>query len=392
MRILHVASFSGNIGDHANHSGFRSCMRQYICDDIEYTNMEIRKFYKSWGMKKFDLEFAEYANTFDLLVIGGGNLFEMCWDYSSTGTTIDLSSDLLNRIKCPILFNALGIDDKEGSVSKQNIEKFGRLLSELTSSEKYLVSVRNDGSKEIAKKYYSPVITDKIIEVPDGGFFAVPKEYIHVELPKDYNIIAINVAGDSANYRFSTDGMDGRITEEEFVLECAAYINRMLELDSKIFFVFVPHIALDYKLIAKIVDNIKDYFLRTRISIAPCINGAITDGDYILDIYRRSVLTLGMRYHANICSMTVGTPSIGIVNLYKHKCLFDNIGLSDRVVASDLPKFNERLYNKTIEFMQKMTEKAEENKRLYVRLTKKNEHYFNLIRQFLTDNKIMVES
>jgi hypothetical protein len=390
MRVLHIASFDGNIGDHANHSGFRRCMNQYISSDIEYTNMEIREFYKSWNLRRFDMDFADYVNAFDLLVIGGGNFFEMCWDYSSTGTTIDLSPSLLKMIKCPILFNGLGIDDKKGTVSEDNIDKFGRFLSELTSSDRYLVSVRNDGSKEIAEKYFSSTITDKVIKIPDGGFFVLPKDYIHPEIPEGYKVIAINVAGDSAGNRFSTDGKDGRIAEREFVLECAEYINQMLELDSKIFFVFVPHIAMDNSLISKVIGNVKDCFVRRRISIAPCVNGSLTDGDYNLDIYRKSMLTLGMRYHANICSLAVGTPSIGIVNFHKHKCLFEDIGLSDRVVASDLPDFKTRLYNKTLEFMDNIDEKKEENKKLYERLNKENELYFNLIRRFLLGNNLLV--
>lgn len=392
MKILHMASFDGNVGDHANHSGFRKSMEQYIDAYIEYTNIEIREFYKSWNIRKFDMNFVNYVNTFDLLIIGGGNFFEMCWDYSSTGTTIDLSIELLEKIECPILFNGLGVDDKNGTVSEQNIKKFGQFLSVLTSSNRYLVSVRNDGSKEIAAKYYSPTIMNRILKVPDGGFFVVPKDYVHVEIPNSYNVIAINVAGDSANYRFSLDGMDGRITEKEFVIECAEYINRMLEFDGNIFFVFVPHIAKDYELVSKIINNIKDSYVRTRISIAPCVNGTITDGDYILDIYRKSILSLGMRYHANICSLAVDTPSIGIVNFYKHKRLFEDIGLSNRIVASDFPDFSKRLYDKTVEFLNNIQHKKEENHKLMLKLNKENEAYFTSINQFLIDNNLMISS
>ena len=97
MKILHVASFNGNIGDFANHSGFRKCLNNYIGEQIEYTNLEIREFYKSWNLRKFDNDFVDLANQFDLLVFGGGNFFEMCWDYSSTGTTIDLSEEILKK-------------------------------------------------------------------------------------------------------------------------------------------------------------------------------------------------------------------------------------------------------------------------------------------------------
>lgn len=392
MKILHLASFDGNVGDHANHSGFRSSMDQYIDETKEYTNMEIREFYKSWNLRRFDMELVDYINTFDLLVIGGGNFFEMCWDYSSTGTTIDLSKELLTSIQCPILFNGLGIDDKNGTVSEQNIKKFGKFLSTITSSNQYLVSVRNDGSKEIAAKYFPPSIMDRIIKVPDGGFFVNPKEYEHVEIPHGYNIIAINLAGDSPNIRFSSDGMDGRITEKEFISQFAKYLMHILEYDDNLFVVFVPHIIKDYELITKVINNVIDCLVRTRISIAPCVNGSITDGDYIMDIYRKSTLSLGMRYHANVCSLAVDTPFIGIVNFYKHKRLFYDIGLSDRMVESDLPDFSNRLYDKTIEFFDMKDSKKEENQNIKFKLIKENEKYFTLIKQFLLDNNLLDDS
>ena len=44
MKILHLASFTGNIGDNANHSGFRYWFEKYN-DEAEWTELEIREFY-----------------------------------------------------------------------------------------------------------------------------------------------------------------------------------------------------------------------------------------------------------------------------------------------------------------------------------------------------------
>lgn len=383
MEILHVASFDGNIGDVANHNGFRHSMGKYISSNINFTNLEIREFYQSWGLRKFNDEFVNYANQFDLLVFGGGNFFELCWDYSATGTTIDLSNEMLDKIRVPILFNGMGIDDKKGNVSEYNIQKFKQFLNYLIYTKNAFISVRNDGSKEIAEKYYDEYLTNHIYKIPDGGFFAHPRAYTHIEIPEGRKIISINLAGDAPNIRFSTDGSDGRITELEFVEEFATYVNQILELDLEIHLVFVPHIMKDYSIIMNVMNYIKDIYVRTRISVAPCVNGTITEGDYLIDIYRKSIISIGMRYHANICSIAVNTPSIGIVNFSKHKELFRDIGMDDRCVPSDLPKFSERLYIKSLEFMNHLDDKKKENNKLMIRLNKDNQCYFNLVNKWL---------
>ncbi|MBE5967380.1 MAG: polysaccharide pyruvyl transferase family protein [Lachnospiraceae bacterium] len=386
MKVLHVASFNGNIGDYANHSGFRRCMRHYVNNKIEYTNLEIREFYKSWNMRKFDDDFVSIANQFDLLIFGGGNFFEMCWDYSSTGTTIDIPEEILNKIKCPILFNGLGIDDKNGVINRDNIKKFGRFLKVITSSDQYFVTVRNDGSLKIAEKYFDNSIIQCIHKIPDGGFFVSPKEYIHLEIPDKYKVIGINLAGDAPKVRFSETGSDGRITQEQFIEEFAQYIDTVLSLYNDIFIAFIPHIGKDLELISKVLGKIKDNILRTRISVAPYLNGTITDGNYIFDLYRKCALTIGMRYHSNVCSIAVNTPTIGIVNLPKHKMLYEDIGMQDRLVVSDEPDFGSRLLEKTKRSLSDLSNMKKENRQLLERLTLENEKYFKNINLFLNKN------
>ena len=44
LRILHVASFSGNIGDNASHMGLRKVL-SILIDNPEITELEIRDYY-----------------------------------------------------------------------------------------------------------------------------------------------------------------------------------------------------------------------------------------------------------------------------------------------------------------------------------------------------------
>lgn len=386
MKILHVASFNGNIGDHANHSGFRRCFSKYIGEDFTFDELEIREFYRNWGIRKFDNSFVDYVNQYDLLVIGGGNYFELCWDYSQTGTTIDLSIDLLKQIKTKIIFNGMGIDDKNGTVNSENITKFKKFLEYIVNNDKILVSVRNDGSKEIANKYFSNEINENILRIPDGGFFVNPKEYEHVEIPQEKRLIAINLAGDSENIRFSNDGSDGRLTKIQFENECADGINEILSRYKDVHLVMTAHIVKDYEIIVAVLKKVKDFYVRTRITIAPCVNGNITDGDYIFDLYRKADLVIGMRYHANICAIAVGTPTIGIVNFPKHKELYRDILMEDRIVASDEKDFAKRLVNKIDLSINNLNKMKQENKELLQKLTTENEIYFEKIKDLLYIN------
>ena len=386
MNILHVASFNGNIGDHGNHAGFRLSMRNYFGDELHFENLEIRNFYRSWGLNTFDEEFAKYANQFDLVVFGGGNFCEMCWDYSATGTTLDISNKILDCITAPILFNGMGVDDKDGTVNRENIHKFGKFLDQLIQKES-LITVRNDGSMEILKKYYENSLTEKVRKIPDGGFFIQPADFFHVEIPDGKRIISINLAGDAENIRFSLNGKDGRITKEQFIKECAECINLILENYEDIHIVMAPHINKDLDIIQSTLAQVKDYYVRTKISVAPCLNGDSTNGDYIFDLYRKSDLVVGMRYHANVCAIAVNTPTIGIVNFTKHKKMYEDIQMTDRVVASDETKFSERLYQKIGHSLSNLPQMKLENEILLKRLSCENRNYLEKLIELVEKHK-----
>ena len=140
------------------------------------------------------------------------------------------------------------------------------------------------------------------------------------------------------------------------------------------------------ELISKVLGKVKDNILRTRISVAPYLNGTITDGNYIFDLYRKCILTIGMRYHSNVCSIAVNTPTIGIVNLPKHKMLYEDIGMQDRLVISDEPDFGSRLLEKTKRSLSDLDNMKKENRQLLERLTLENEKYFKNINLFLNKN------
>lgn len=342
LNVLHLASFSGNIGDEANHIGFRSKFKKNIYDNVNFNNIEIRDFYKSWNFRKFDETFVSLANSHDLLVIGGGNFFEVCWDYSSSGTTIDIPIDLLNKINIPILFNGVGFDDGKGA-TEESILKFKYFISYLTSSPKIITSVRNDGSKQLLQKYYDKTITDKIYTVPDGGFFFKVDEIVQHRINLSRKLIGICVACDMPEIRFELHDESSKL---DFEKSMANVVNNILMEYDEYDIAFLPHIYSDMEIISKIMNFVNDKFRRNRIIIGPYLNGTVNGAEFIFSLYKKCDLILGMRFHSNVCAIGNNIPTIGLISYHKHRLMYDELGLSDRYVLIKEKDFQHLLLDK----------------------------------------------
>ncbi len=378
MKAVHLASFNGNIGDIANHAGFWNLFRKYVTDGIEVTYLEIREYYKSWHLRKFDDTFADMVNEYDLLVMGGGRFFDVKWEYSRTGTTIDLPESILEKIRIPIVINGMGVDYSPENCSEDIKNRFGAFIRYLDSRKETVVSVRNDNSLQVLKRHFLGNTPRNVIEIPDGGFFTKAGDYSHPEIPANKTIVSINVANDRINDRW------GNI--EAYKLYCeefGKFIDKVLE-HSEVHFVFVPHIPSDIQAVYDILQFVPDHHRRRNITVAPYLNGLNTPGDYLVDIYKKSVVTIGMRYHANICSIAMGTPTIGIVTLEQHKDLYRNIGAADRLFNVREVPFSDALYDKLFSVIRDKENYIEQNKQIVSMLEMDSVAYYKRIRELLS--------
>ena len=196
LKTLHLASFDGNIGDNANHYGFYKYFNKDKNFKFDIDELEIREFY--WKKMFFDKSFVELVNSYDLLIVGGGNYFELWVEDSPTGTSIAIELELLEQIETPILFNALGVDPGQGA-SEKNIKKFKNFLDALIERNDF-ISIRNDGAKKAIIDYVGEKYLEYINYTPDAGFFVdvnEPSEYY-----KNKKYLAINIAYDMQEVRF----------------------------------------------------------------------------------------------------------------------------------------------------------------------------------------------
>lgn len=344
LKVLHVASFIGNVGDNANHKGSRILRELYLDFDFDITQKEIREFY--WKEWKFNsAEFVEESNQYDLIMIGGGNYFELWVENSETGTSVDMSIDYLKQIKTPILFYSLGCDIGQG-VPEQNIIKFREFLDYLSEDNRYFISVRNDGALNNIRSIYGSRYDGKVSEIPDGGFFTKVENIEHFEIEKDKYNILINIAGDMPETRFPDE--DGKITYIDFIKNLAKMIEELaIEYQDKVNIIFVPHIFRDIKTIYDVIEQINDKIRRNCIKVAPYLIGD-KGHDYIFSLYNQSDLILGMRFHSNVCAYALKKNVIGLVNYIQIENLYEGIESKEFVEVNKVG-FEKILKNKIIE-------------------------------------------
>jgi len=342
LHVLHLASFSGNIGDNVNHMGFRPWFASQCGADIDWFELEIREFY--WGERQWDERFVNFANQFDLIVIGGGNYFELWVEDSPTGTSIAIPPGLFERISKPILFNALGVDPGQGT-TPETVDRFRTFLQKLTRSNQYLVSVRNDGAMQNLIEHVGEDTAKRVHRVPDAGFFVgrVNSEEQKSGTGYSHPTIAINIACDMPEIRFEAFG--GKSGAAHFVSQFAEFVSRVADQHREHDLVFIPHVHHDLQIISETISRLDDRLRRTRTRVAPYGTG-IKAASQSLQVYCSSDLVLAMRFHANICGITQERQTLGLCNYPQIQNLYTELGQADRIVNVGSSGFIEKAANK----------------------------------------------
>lgn len=323
MRVLHLASFRGNIGDNISHGGLGTVLDQYL-GHYSVQPLEIRRYYQNYrGADRgvFNRGFIDLINSYDLVIMGGGGFLEYHFPDSCTGTTFDIEPALLSGIRTPTLMTSLGCDVKK-AIPKGNRDKFRFFMDALIENPKIQVALRNDGSYRhllSLDEGYESVIP----EVLDNGFFyrldrlAGPQE-----ISRDYAIV--NIPSDQLRMTPAQGGVQDERVFFRSLSEGLRYLveNKGLDL------VFVPHVHVDLQAITEIIDRLPDELVRNHVSVAPCIQGQKA-ARYQSRLYRDARLVLAGRLHANICALVAGVPVLGLSVLGRVRYLYESVGLEE---------------------------------------------------------------
>lgn len=389
LDVLHIASFVGNIGDNANHNGTRRLLEKNLGTNLSYSENEIRKYYINYNRSDalaFDESFISQANKHDLLIIGSGNFFDLWIGESRTGTTINLPPELIDQIDSPIIFYGLGCDTQKG-VPGSNHKKFESFLTHILEADHCLVSVRNDGSIRNIINEYNAALADRVHTVPDGGFFVDVEESNHPEIPSERGVLGINVAEDMTEIRFPES--HDTLSYDEFVELFAETIDEFLAEYPGYDIVFFPHIYSDFDAISNVLEQMDVLHRRNRMTTSPYVHGEGSE-KYFFDGYRQCDVTIGMRFHSNVCPIGLGTPSIGLTAEYpKVEHMYDEIGHPERSIRITRQGFDSRLYDKlvsTVENNEQVSKEYQETKR---DLRSEIDSFHQVIQRHLHENGVL---
>lgn len=378
IKILHLASFLGNIGDVANHQGFYKKFKKNIAINAKFSQLEIRKFYKNRAEFKFDDSFIEMVNQYDLLILGGGGFFDLKWDYSNTGTTINFSEKLMQNIKIPVLVNGMGYHEY-GEVNKKNVEKFKNFLSLITKNKKWFISVRNDGSFKRMQKRYGNLV-DNVLTIPDSGFFFCPREFPKYLENRNIIWVGINLTNELFNKRFNKN-----LDINKFNALIIQFINKTLKENDNLKIILFPHTHQDITVISIIMDKIDDKNKREKIIVAPLFVEE-RSVEQVFDLYRVCACVIGMRFHANVCCIGMNIPTIGLAGHEQISSLYDEIGLPNRYLKVNNYRFSQELENKLKTTLKDINKIKKDYAGINSRLAKESDLYFKKVNEFIKTN------
>lgn len=326
MKILHLASFSGNIGDNASHMGLRKILSELL-DFNQIDNIEIRDFYKSTSekyKKYFDETFVDLCNNYDLVIWGGGGYLDYWVPDSKTGSTFDISNDIMDKIIPPTVITSVGCVSGY-KIPNDNKDKFNNFLKYISNSKKFHLLFRNDGSYEHIRENFGNDLASNFTTILDNAFHYEHKMNGTFPAVRDY--VAFNIAND----QIMMDGESAtKLDKDNYYQEISVVVNYLIEV-CKVDVCFVPHRAADIQPINNVISKLDDKYIRNNILIAPYLAGD-AGANYLFGIYKNSILTIGDRFHTNVCGINLGIKTIGLAALSRVKCMYDSLGLINSYV------------------------------------------------------------
>jgi polysaccharide pyruvyl transferase WcaK-like protein len=374
MKVIHIASHKGNIGDMVNHSGFYKSILAFDAN-LEIERTEIRNFYFSARNRmNFDVDYAKHLNKFDLVVFGGGGFFDAQWNRSCTGTTLNFSEEFIDSINTRALVNAMGYHEYPGKTTEEICDKFRSFLSNINSRKNWIITVRNDKSFERLYYRYGEYLTNQILKVPDNGFFC---DFGNKSKPESTDMtIGMCITNDL----FSDDFNKG-VQPDIFNQYMADIINGLCRIGYRI--VLLPHTPADIGTISELYKNIYDDYKRSRIIVGSLDPNSDNAVESLGNSYKACDCIIGMRFHSLITGLDCRVPTIALAGHEQIRALFEELGLSDYIIQVDNLHFADKLFaliDRCIKERNNITRQYDE---IFEKLKLQKSSYINSILTFL---------
>jgi polysaccharide pyruvyl transferase WcaK-like protein len=99
-------------------------------------------------------------------------------------------------------------------------------------------------------------------------------------------------------------------------------------------------------------------------------------------MYKHAELVMGMRLHANICSIGMGVPTLGICTYRKVADMYEDLGLGSRVLHVNHDGFEKRLGPMMEESIRQRDVLTAEYAGVKARMTARAERFFSVLELF----------
>lgn len=337
LRILHLASFSGNIGDIESQKSFRRWFDKLLPDfEITWINFEIRNFFRREHevFESFDSQVTQS----DLVVVGGGNFLELWPEDSPSGTSLPFGLDYLKKVDTPFFINAIGVDDGQG-VGKVAAEKFSEFINALASSRRVFLSFRNDGSIQTVKKFLNQENLVACRNLPDHGFFTLEEK----SKPKTNELtLGINLAIDMPRIRF--ENYQG--SAESFLIQFAHSIESLASNFTQLRFQFIPHMFSDLEAYSLVLRNLSDKTRREKVTVSPY--DATANSNVANLAYNQISMLIAMRFHSHVFGLEREIPTFSLVSYPQIAKLIKDISINNwpqHSLNENHKLLNERLFD-----------------------------------------------
>jgi polysaccharide pyruvyl transferase WcaK-like protein len=332
LRVFHAATFGHNIGDGALVTGMRAVLEEDLGAALTFTEDDVLERKLSGDGSALSPARIDWINErHELVLIGGGGLMEGGIENNLNGLNYGFEPSCLRRFRIPVVFYAMGFNQFRG----ERFHHLDRLQETLAMSREIgaVVSVRNDRSLARLQAALGPCPDVRV--VPDPGLWVPPAGTRPRQLREDRTNVVLQLAGDRTRSRFPR--RDRWLSLSRPLRRRWTYLGRLARALARlaerrpINLILCPHVPADHALVGKFFDACSSAMARRHCTSVGMMKG-VEEAPAFFDLYRGADAVVGMRGHAAICAIGVGTPFVGIGSHDKVRGFLDEIGMADRTV------------------------------------------------------------
>lgn len=351
--LIHLANFnSTNIGNGALASGLESTFAEDVPFRIEWR----REAWDDYTFRKLDFDqcFVDKINSTDGLIVGGAVTFNGR-DYNDrTGTRFELPFELWDSVKKPVIFYGLSYRHWPAQ-TYYHADKLKATVERILSSERMLLSVRNDGTKAWLKAI-TGIDSPEIVEVPDSAVFVeAAAAYQYPEIVSGVRNVIVSFNDEDAAQRYATAG------SRQAAVDALVYVLEKLAERFPLNIILCPHYFDDFRMMSAFIERIKPRIAHQNMVATGLCHAR--DTSYFYGRYMKADLAISMRVHSMSPCIGLGTPMVAFTTQDRMRDFIARLGLQSQAVDVFEADAAAKLYDKALYTLEHGTEIREQFRR-----------------------------